>query len=48
MREAEIEELWIKIDGQLVSNIMRYADDTAVCAESQQREAERLIEKLKS
>ena len=41
IREAEIEEKRIKIGGKLVSNL-RYADDTALCANLQE-EAERLI-----
>ena len=41
IREAEIEEMGIQIGGKLVSNL-RYADDTARCANSQE-EAERLI-----
>ena len=43
IREVEIEEMGIKIGGKLVSNL-RYADDTALCANSQE-EAERLIGK---
>ena len=41
IREAEIEEIGILIGGKLVSN-MRYADDTAICVNSQEK-AERLI-----
>ena len=41
IREAEIEEIGINIGGKLVSNL-RYADDTALCANSQD-ETERLI-----
>ena len=44
IREAEIEEMGIKVGGKLVSNL-RYADDTALCANSQD-EAERLIGKV--
>ena len=44
IREAGIEEMGIKIGGKLVSNL-RYADDTALCAHSQE-EAERLIGKV--
>ena len=44
IREAGIEEMGIKIGGKLVSNL-RYADDTALCANSQE-EAERLIGKV--
>ena len=44
IREAGIEEMGIKIGGKLVSNL-RYADDTALCANSQE-EAERLIRKV--
>ena len=44
IREAGIEEMGIKISGKLVSNL-RYADDTALCANSQE-EAERLIGKV--
>ena len=44
IREAGIEEMGIQIGGKLVSNL-RYADDTALCANSQE-EAERLIGKL--
>ena len=44
IRDAEIEELGIKIGGNLFSNL-RYADDTARCAESQE-EAKRLIGKV--
>ena len=44
IREAGIEEMGIKIGGKLVSNL-RYADDTALCANSQD-EAERLIGKV--
>ena len=44
IREAEIEEMGIKIGGKLVSNL-RYADDTALCANSPE-EAERLIGKV--
>ena len=44
IREAEIEEMEIKIGGKLVSNL-RYADDTAVC-ENLQEESERLIGKI--
>ena len=44
IREAEIKEMGIKIGGKLVSNL-RYADDTALCANSQE-EAERLIRKV--
>ena len=40
-REAGIKEMGIKIGGKLVSNL-RYADDTALCANLQE-EAERLI-----
>ena len=43
-REAEIEEMGIKIGGKLVSNLS-YADDTALCANSQE-EADRLIGKV--
>ena len=41
IREPEIEELGIKTGEKLVSNL-RYADDTALCAKSQE-EAERLV-----
>ena len=41
IREAECEELGIKSGGKLVYNL-RYADDTALCAESQEK-PERLI-----
>ena len=44
IREAGIEEIGIKIGGKLVSNL-RYSDDTALCANSQE-EAERLIGKV--
>ena len=44
IREAGIDEMGIKIGGKLVSNL-RYADDTALCANSQE-EAERLIGKV--
>ena len=44
IREAGIEEMGIQIGGKLVSNL-RYADDTALCANSQE-EAERLIGKV--
>ena len=44
IRETEIEAIQIKIGGKLVSNLI-YANDTAVCAESQE-EAERLIGKV--
>ena len=44
IQEAEIGEMGIKIGGKLVSNL-RYADDTALCADSQE-EAERLIGKV--
>ena len=44
IREAEIEEMEIKIGRKLVSNL-RYADDTARCANSQE-EAESLIGKV--
>ena len=44
IREAEIEEMRIKIGGKLVSKL-RYADDTALCATSQE-EGERLIGKV--
>ena len=44
IREAGIEEIGIKIGGKLASNL-RYADDTALCANSQE-EAERLIGKV--
>ena len=44
IREAGIEEMGIKIGGNLVSNL-RYADDTALCVNSQE-EAERLIGKV--
>ena len=44
IREAEIEEMGITIGGKLVSNL-RYTDDTALCANSQE-EAERLIGKV--
>ena len=43
IREAEIEEMGIQIGGKFVCNL-RYADDTALCANSQE-EAERLIGK---
>ena len=43
-REAEIEEMGINIGGNLVSNL-RYAGDTAFCANSQE-EAERLPGKV--
>ena len=43
IRQAEIEEMGIKIGGKLASNL-RYADETALCANSQE-EAERLIGK---
>ena len=33
--EAEIEEIGIKIGGTFASNV-RYADDTVLCAESQE------------
>ena len=35
IREAEIEEMEIKIGGKLVSNLI-FADDTALCANSQE------------
>ena len=44
IREAKIEGMGIKIGGKLVSNL-RYADDTALCANLQE-EAERLIGKV--
>ena len=44
IREAEIEEMGIKIGGKLVPNL-RYADDTALCANSQE-EAKRIIGKV--
>ena len=44
IREAESEEMGIKIGGKLVSNL-RYADDTALYTISQE-EAERLMGKL--
>ena len=44
IREAEIEEMRIKIGGKLVSNL-RYAYDIPLCANSQE-EAERLIGKV--
>ena len=44
IRQAEIEEMGIHIGRKLVSNL-RYADDTARCANSQ-KEAERLIGKV--
>ena len=43
IREAEIEEMGIKIGGKLASNL-RYAGETALCANSQE-DAERLIGK---
>ena len=44
MREAEIEELGVRIGGKLISNL-RYADDTALCAQTQE-EAEQLLTKV--
>ena len=44
IREADIDEMGINIGGKLVSNL-RYSDDTALCANSQE-EAERLIGKV--
>ena len=44
MREAEIEELGVRIRGKLISNL-RYAEDTALCAHSQE-EAEQLLTKV--
>ena len=44
IRQAEIEEMGIKIVGKLASNL-RYADDTTLCANSQE-DAERLIGKV--
>ena len=44
IREAEIEEMGIKIGGKFVLNL-RYADDTALFAKCQE-EAERLIGKV--
>ena len=44
IRDVDIEEMGIKIGGKLVSNL-RYPDDTALCANSQE-EAERLIGKV--
>ena len=44
IREAEIEEIGIKIGWKLVSNL-RYAHDTALCANSRE-EAETLIGKV--
>ena len=44
IREADIEEIGIQIGGKLVSNL-RYADDTAICVNSQE-ESERLIGKV--
>ena len=44
MRETEIEELGVRIGGKLISNL-RYADDTVLCAHSQE-EAEQLLTKV--
>ena len=44
MREAEIEELCVRIGGKLISNLI-YADDTALCAQTQE-EAEQLLTKV--
>ena len=44
MQEAEIEKMGVRIGGKLISNL-RYADDTALCAHSQE-EAEQLLSKV--